>query len=315
MSKATGSAARHTRYRDASAVSARRPSGLEFYNPDYQLTAESPLWAGSHRHPSVGPPTMSIHAGMEVGIVLAGREEVQLDGRLIPGDAGDVWMCAMSEPHTYRIVEPDTENLVLVFLPSFLGEEMLGDTPWLNLFAVGPRDRPTVTTVETRDTVMAIARELKKEVERRKEGWECAVRLNLLRLLFCLRREWRGQRPAGARAAAHSGNLSRIMPALALLHERNPQLVSRDEAAQACGLGRSRFTMVFHETMGVSFKTFRKRARIAFAANLLLSSDLPLAAVAERAGFADLSHLHHSFVQEYDCTPGRFRRQAEPGMG
>jgi len=255
---------------------------------------------------------MSIHAGMEVGIVLAGREEVQLDGCLIPGHAGDVWMCAMSEPHTYRIVEPDTENLVFVFLPSFLGEEMLGDTPWLTLFATRPGDRPLVTTPETRQMVTAIARELKREVEAKKDGWECAARLDLLRLLFYLRRGWHPPGAARAKAAGYNGNLSRVMPALTLLHERTPELVSREEAARACGLARSRFTMLFHETMGVSFKTFRKRARIAFAANMLLTSDLPLASIAERAGFADTSHLHHSFVQEYNCTPGQYRRQGRP---
>jgi AraC-like DNA-binding protein len=157
--------------------------------------------------------------------------------------------------------------------------------------------------------VMAIARELQREVESKRDGWECAVRLELLRLLFHLSRGWRYPGSAKARAITHPRSLSRIMPALALLHERTPRLVSREEAARACGLGRSRFTMLFHETMGVSFKTFRKRSRIAFAANMLLTSDLPLGTVAERAGFADTSHLHHSFVQEYNCTPGQYRRQ------
>lgn len=282
---------------------------VEVYNPDYQLTPTSPLWAATHWHAATGPPAISIHAGLEVGIVLTGREEVQLDGCLIPGLAGDVWLCAMSEPHTYRIVVPGTANLVLVFLPAFLGEEMLGDVPWLALFAARPADRPRVVAMETRQMVMAIARELQREVESKRDGWECAVRLELLRLLFHLSRGWRYPGSAKARAVTHPRSLSRIMPALALLHERTPRLVSREEAARACGLGRSRFTMLFHETMGVSFKTFRKRSRIAFAANMLLTSDLPLGTVAERAGFADTSHLHHSFVQEYNCTPGQYRRQ------
>ena len=288
---------------------------VQVYNPDYKLTAASPLWAATHWHADTGPPAVSIHAGLEVGVVLAGREEIQLDGCLIPGDPGDVWLCAMSEPHTYRVTVPDTANLVLVFLPSFLGEEMLGDVSWLALFAARPADRPRVLTPDTRQTVLAIARQLQREIEGKGDGWQCAVRLDLLRLLFYLSRGWRYPGSSRGRRTAHAGNLTRLMPALTLLHERTPQLVSREEAARACGLGRSRFTMLFHETMGVSFRIFRKRARIAFAANLLLTSELPVSVVAEQAGFADTSHLHHSFVQEYRCTPGQYRRQGRVEAG
>jgi AraC-like DNA-binding protein len=280
------------------------------YNPDYRLTDERPLWAGTHWHEHPGPPTDSVHYGLEVGIVLAGREEIQLDGCAIEGRAGDVWLCAMSEPHRYRIVEPNTQNLVLVFLPSFLGDEMLADLPWLTLFSAPAGDRPGVGTTQLRETVLGLARDLAREVERRDDGWQCAVRLDLLRLLFHLSRGWDhlGARSSGRHT--YSGNLGRIMPALTLLYERTTSLVSRAQAARACGLGRSRFTMLFRETMGVSFRTFRRRVRIALAANALRSSRLSLQSIAERVGFADASHLHHAFVQAYGCTPGEYRGHA-----
>ena len=104
---------------------------IEVKSPDYHLSPDSPLWASTHVHTYAGPPAISIHAGLEVGIVLAGKEEIQLDDRRIQGDPGDVWLFPMSEPHHYRVVQPNTVNLVLVFLPAFLGEEMLGDKPWL----------------------------------------------------------------------------------------------------------------------------------------------------------------------------------------
>jgi len=284
---------------------------VEVKNPDYHLTPAAPLWAATHWHTYAGPPAISIHAGIEVGIVLAGREEIQLEGCVIRGDPGDVWLCAMSEPHTYRVVVPDTTNLVMIFVPSFLGEEMLGDKPWLTLFASPPVERPQVTTLELRQTVMAIGRELQREIDSKEDGWDCAVRLDLLRLLFYLSRGWNYQSSTKEGGSAYTGNLGRIMPALALLHERIPQPVSRAEAARACGLGRSRFTMLFRETMGVSFRTFRRRARIAFAANMLLTTDLCTENIAEVAGFADASHLHRSFVQEYGCTPGQYREQGQ----
>ncbi len=290
-----------------------RETPLEVYNPDYHLTAASPLWAAAHWHTRAGPPAISIHAGIEVGIVLAGREEVQLDECVISGEPGEVWLCAMSEPHRYRVVVPDTRNLVLVFLPSFLGEEMLGDKPWLALFAAPPSARPRVTSPELREIVLAIAREIEREIELKEGAWQCAVRLDLLRLLFHLSRGWDFPGAAQPGRQPHSGNLSRIMPALALLYQRLPRVVSRAEAARACGLCCSRFTMVFRETMGVSFQTFRQRTRIAFAANMLLTTNLSLTSIAERAGFADASHLHRTFVSAYGCTPGQYRQQGQAG--
>lgn len=278
--------------------------------PDYHLTPEAPLWAATHLHPTPTSPIVSIHPGIEVGIVLAGREEVQLEDCVTRGAPGDVWLCAISEPHRCRIVSPNTQNLVLVFLPSFLGEQMLGDLPWLTLFAAPPADRPRVTTSQIRSTVLEIARGLEREIDAKAAGWQCAVRLDLLRLLFYLSRGW--DRPALPQAGRRNdaGNLSRIMPALALLNQRIPRSTSRPQAARACGLGRSRFSMIFRETMGVTFRTFSRRARIAYAANMLLTTDLAAADIAEKAGFADASHLHHSFVQEYACTPGQYREQA-----
>jgi len=281
---------------------------VEVKSPDYHLTPDSPLWAAAHLHAYAGPPAISIHAGVEVGIVLAGKEEVQLDDCFIHGDPGDVWLCAMSEPHRYRVLEPNTLNLVLIFLPTFLGEEMLGDKPWLTLFAVPPGQRPRVRTDELRASVLTIARELRREVEEKREGWQCAVRLNLLRLLFHLGRDWRYPGPEHT-GRAHLGNLRRIMPALLLIHEMPSRRVSRAEAARACGLGPSRFTMLFRETMGVSFQTFRRRTRTTFAADLLLATNLSMETVADRTGFSDASHLHHCFAKEYGCTPGQYREQ------
>jgi AraC-like DNA-binding protein len=249
---------------------------------------------------------MSMHAGVEVGLVLSGREEVEIGDTLVDGRPGDVWLCSVSELHRYRVVAPNTRNLVLVFLPSFLGEEMLGSLPWTALVAAPPADRPR-SSAEMRPKLLQIGREMAAEISRQTDGWQSIVRFDLLRLLFYLSREWQYDSP---NAAAAMSNLGRIMPALELVHERMPGQVIRQEAARACGLGPSRFTMLFRELMGVSFTTFRRRTRLVLAANLLATGELAVEQIAERTGFSDASHLHHAFVREYGCTPGHYRRQA-----
>jgi len=264
---------------------------------DFHLSGAAPVWADAGVYERSTSLELDIHAGLEVGIILGGRAERHFQDYLVPGIPGDVW----------RVITPRGERVVMVFLPEFLGEEMLGDLPWWSLFAVEPRERPRVTGREMRETALSIGRELHREISERPAGWHTPVRLGLLRLLFYLSRGWRPPiRPRG-QPIPRAGSLSRIMPALTLLHERSREGLSLSEAACACNLGQSRFALLFRQTMGLSFGKFALRARLSFGAHLLRTTDLVVADVASRCGFVDASHFHRTFVKHYGCTPRRYR--------
>jgi AraC family transcriptional regulator len=85
--------------------------------------------------------------------------------------------------------------------------------------------------------------------------------------------------------------------------------LSLGDAAAACGFSVSHFKRVFRQAMGVSFGQFCLHARLALAANHLVTTELPEQLIAEEAGFGDASHLHHSFHKHFGTTPGRYRRR------
>jgi transcriptional regulator GlxA family with amidase domain len=85
-----------------------------------------------------------------------------------------------------------------------------------------------------------------------------------------------------------------------------------DEAAEACGLGRAQFSIVFREVVGLSFGRFSRRLRLGVVAQLLLGTDRPVAAIAAETGFVDASHLHRTFVKHYGCTPNAYRLEHRP---
>ena len=157
--------------------------------------------------------------------------------------------------------------------------------------------------------MLSIGRELRQEVEERRHGWVSAVRVNLLRVLLLLSRDWRRPAAPGADGQTRSRQLLRIAPALTLVHTRLGQRTSIPEAAAVCTLSISQFARVFRETMGVSFGEFCLRARLAAAAGQLLDSDEPLQSIAAQTGFNDASHLHRSFCKRYHCTPGTYRER------
>jgi len=276
---------------------------------EHALSPEIPYAIVASR---TGPEPLRLewHDGIEVGVMLSGTAERHFQGYVIPGVPGDVWLCAMSEPHGRRITSQHEENIVIIFLPQYLGEEKLGDISWLSIFAASPEQRPRVTTKELRAEVLAIGEEMKREILQQQRGWETAIRLGLLKLLFTLSREWDPPVHSGRKVSPSPSNLSRIMPALTILHADGAHRVSLPQAAAACGLSRSRFSLLFHETMGLSFSKFCLRARLALVAQKLVMTDLSTEDIAEQLDFVDASHLHRCFARHYECTPAVYRGRA-----
>jgi AraC-like DNA-binding protein len=274
---------------------------------DHYLTAESPVCFWVHVHETTTPLGVDYHDGIEVGVVLSGREELHWGGFMYQANPGDVWLVPMWEPHGYRTTLPNTQYAIMVFLPEFLGETTFDDMSWLSLFAVPPPHRPRITTDQQRGWILQVTQRMRIEMEQPRPRALVATRLCLTELLFELSRSWTPPRPTGAQTATPTSSLGRIMPALDLLRKRGPAVVGVTEAAHACGMSRSLLNRLFHRTVGVSFVQLRTRAHLTHAAHLLLTTDLKVEQVAAEAGFSDGSHLHRVFLKQYGCTPGQYR--------
>jgi len=277
---------------------------------DYQwLTKESVFRPWVEFHPEPTPLLAHVHEGLELGVVLSGREEHCFAEAAIEGRPGDVWLCSSWEPHAWRVLAPRTEIVVLMFLPEFLGEETIDGRPWLSLFVPQAQWRPQTPSEQVGEQVLAIGGELRQEALAQTRGWEDAVRLGVLRLLLTLGRHWEPPDETTQARESRAANLSRIMPALNLLRVDPARPLALSQAAGACGLSRSRFTLLFRRLMGVSFGQFHLQARVGIAARQLLATDLPTDEIAEQTGFAGASHLHRAFVKHHGCTPGQYRRR------
>jgi len=276
---------------------------------DYGLTPDKPLYADVTRSDGNTPFVVHIHAGIEFGVVLSGAQEVHYEDFVRALRPGEAALCATWEPHGRRTTAPDTENVSLMFLPEFLGEERLGDVSWLQLFAAAPAERPRANSDELRETMLGLGRSMCREITEKRPAWESALRLDLLRALLALRREWEVPSRPKSRARVSARNLPRIMPALVLVHARPGRRVTVAEAAKVSNLSRAQFCLTFQNTIGMSFGQFCMRSRLGLVAAMLLSTDAPMKAIARRTGFVDGSHLHRAFVKRYGCTPGHYRVQ------
>ena len=292
--------------RDPSAVDLHWVLPVRHY--ECQFSADCPVSAVERTFTAATAMEFDLHEGIEVGVTLNGAQERQWGDWVETIGPGDVWLVGAWEPHGWRILTSGTHNVVLVFLPAFLADETLGDDPWLSLFAAPPGQRPRVTSPELRRQILSLGWDIYYEIHRQPYGWQTALRLDLLKILLALRREWTP--PLTQATAASAGNdLSRVMPALRLLHDSPNGPTTVAQAAAVCSLSSSQFAHIFRRTMGVTFGRFRTRARLSVAAQLLLGAPLSVEAIARRAGFASGTHLHDTFVKHYRCTPGQYRQR------
>lgn len=107
----------------------------------------------------------------------------------------------------------------------------------------------------------------------------------------------------------------RLAPAqLRRIEELVTSQLSRDMSlaslAAAIGFSPSQFVRLFKNTVGCTPHQYVVKMKLKRAKELVLAGELPLAAVAQAAGFASQSHMTSAFVRAFRMPPGQMRRQA-----
>jgi AraC-like DNA-binding protein len=141
----------------------------------------------------------------------------------------------------------------------------------------------------------------------------------LLRWLIDLHRR-NDPTQAGIREAAFTAVLAAYGEALptaedplfaeirAYIHEHLAEPIYLADLAGAVHLSPFHFARRFRRAAGCSPMTFVRQLRVEQVRTLLLSSALPLRAIAAQTGFRDEFHLGRVFKQMLGQTPGSYRR-------
>jgi AraC-like DNA-binding protein len=247
------------------------------------------------------------HPGFELGVVLKGPMQVEFNDCTLSCQPGDVWLANAWETHRCVTIDPLTEQFVTVFRFEFLGEEWVGEVPWLILFALNHSHLHAASNGKLRSRVLDIAQILRDEALHRAPRWELVVRLELLRLFTEIERNCFLMGAPIKEAQPRATTLARVMPALSLLRSRPLHRVSLREAAKACGLSPSRFHALFADVFGMTYAQLCLQNRLSLASSMLVNTDEPIAAIAAETGFANSGHLHRYCRRHFGCTPGQYR--------
>jgi AraC family transcriptional regulator len=98
-----------------------------------------------------------------------------------------------------------------------------------------------------------------------------------------------------------------VIEAYELLHERFREAPSVSEIAASVGVHPSHLARCFRAYYRESLGECVRRLRVEWAATRLARSDVPLASLANEAGFVDQSHFTRAFKRRFGLTPARYR--------
>ena len=84
--------------------------------------------------------------------------------------------------------------------------------------------------------------------------------------------------------------------------------VKMAEAAKQVGMSESAFSRYFTRAAGQSFSDTVRKMRLAQACQLLEQTDLPVANIAQRVGYENLSNFNRQFRHQHGLTPSEYRR-------
>lgn len=97
-----------------------------------------------------------------------------------------------------------------------------------------------------------------------------------------------------------------------LVMARLEGFIGVEELAAACAMSRSNFAHHFRKVTGLSPAGYIRDLRLREASRLLGQKTFSVKEVAARTGFADANHLCKSFREQWQISPGTYRR-LQPG--
>lgn len=98
-----------------------------------------------------------------------------------------------------------------------------------------------------------------------------------------------------------------IREAISFIEQNFQNNISIEDIANCCGLNRSYFGKIFHDTVGKSPQEFLMSYRMAKAAELLKLTELSVSDIGNAVGYPNQLHFSRAFKNIYGISPRNYR--------
>ena len=128
-------------------------------------------------------------------------------------------------------------------------------------------------------------------------------------LLPCIFRQITQYLKAGAEPICSSSRYGYIFQVLSILEHLDSEKVTSKDLAERFHVSKNKLEADFKRATGQTVHSFRMQIQLQSARMMLASTKKSQAEIAIACGFTDESHLIRSFRDNYNITPGTFRKQ------
>ncbi|MFN3592198.1 MAG: helix-turn-helix domain-containing protein [Thermaurantiacus sp.] len=210
---------------------------------------------------------------------------------------GDMMLSLPERATRYRIVE--AREISMLFLEPAIALSWLNDCGGETLEDLAPLSRRPARSP-------LIARLFDRLEAQPRVPPAVQQALGVVIIAECLRLT-RAARAADRRGVVSRGAIDRLIQTVDETLERP---VCADALASGLGVSRRTFSATFKEATGLPFHQYVLRMRVDRAVHLLTTTDLSLAVIAMRCGFAHQAHMSRMVSRLKGQAPGVIRRQA-----
>ena len=101
----------------------------------------------------------------------------------------------------------------------------------------------------------------------------------------------------------------RLCAVILYMHRRYFEQVDVNAYAEMAGLSPGRFSHIFKDAVGMAPHSYLLNLRLSHAADVLLTTDQSVSAIAYSVGFSDPLYFSRLFKKRYNVSPELFRKQ------
>lgn len=249
------------------------------------------------------PEHKHCHLSCEMVYVKRGKARFTIGGADYTAGPGCLVFISSLEEHQVRILsEPYDRYFATLSLAQV--KRAFGTSPLTMVFTGRPQGfKHCVDLKAYRAEADAVFASLHREFMQDNDFARELAEAELKRLLILTRRIC----PENF-AALPGQTAARVIAAQQYIEQHFTEEVSVADVAARVYISASHLTHSFHDQVGYSPKQYIKLLRLSYARELMENTDIPVADVAVKCGFADVNNFIRAFRQTYSVPPGKWRR-------
>ncbi len=249
---------------------------------------------------------------MEIIEIIEGKALVQIGTDLVETSRGDI-LC-VPPSMVFRVDSLDGAASVrgMVFNMSILEENMDPfDSEVFYMFYVQAKNKAVVfdKSHPVHDILASLIEESYLEYSDKDVCYKLPIRANIYLMMTALLRYYCGSKDEGDKMVYH--NVLRMRPVIEYLAEHFTEKTYIDKLAGMITVSADYFTKMFKESIGKTPIDYINAMRVNLSMQLLCSTELSMAEIADTIGFCNPNYFHKIFKQYMGTSPLAYRKSAQ----